>query len=128
MIQLITQGIKVSIETTFEGSFYKYQKVNYAFAYTVTIENNGKDTIQLTSRHWDIQDSLNVTEIVEGEGVIGVKPILAPGEKHTYSSGCLLQSPFGSMKGFYNMVNLENGSHFKVGIPIFKLSAPFALN
>jgi len=128
MVQLITQGIKVSIETTFEGSFYKYQKMNYAFGYTVTIENNGKETIQLTDRHWDIKDSLNVSEIVEGEGVIGNKPILAPGERHRYSSGCMLQSPFGAMKGFYNMLNLENGNRFKVGIPSFRLSATFAMN
>ncbi len=128
MVQQVTRGIKISVETNFEGTFYKNYKVHFAFGYMVTIENQSKDSVQLNYRHWEILDALNNTEFVDGEGVIGKKPVLKPGESHTYTSGCLLTSPFGAMKGHYDMVNLNNTNKFKVAIPAFKLSAQFALN
>lgn len=100
----------------------------FAFGYRITIENQSNDSVQLTSRFWKIKDALNKTEIVKGEGVVGKKPVLKPGESHSYKSGCLLTSPFGSMSGHYNMVNFTSTRKFKVKIPSFKLSAPFALN
>lgn len=128
MVQQVTSGIKISVDTTFEGTFYKNYKVHFAFGYKVTIENQSKDSVQLNSRHWQVLDALNNMEIIEGEGVIGKKPVLKPGESHTYTSGCLLTSPFGAMQGHYNMVNFTNTNKFKVYIPSFKLCAPFALN
>ncbi|WP_298498731.1 Co2+/Mg2+ efflux protein ApaG [uncultured Algibacter sp.] len=128
MVQQVTKGIKISVETTFEGSFYKNYKMQYAFGYTITIENQSKDSVQLNARHWEILDALNNVETVSGEGVIGKKPVLIPGESHTYSSGCLLTSPFGAMQGHYSMVNFTTTKKFKVTIPTFKLSAPFAIN
>lgn len=128
MVQQITSGIKISVKTHFEGTFYKNYKIHFAFGYKVTIENQSKDSVQLTSRFWRIKDALNHTEVVEGEGVVGKKPVLLPGEKHVYSSGCLLSSPFGAMNGHYNMINFTSTKKFKVSIPSFKLSAPFALN
>ena len=128
MVQQVTRGIKISVVTTFEGSFYKNYKIHYAFGYTVTIENQSKDSVQLNDRHWEILDALNNIETVNGEGVIGKKPVLKPGESHTYTSGCLLTSPFGAMQGYYSMVNFTTTKKFKVTIPTFKLSAPFAIN
>lgn len=128
MVQQVTSGIKISVETHFEGTFYKNNSLHFAFAYEVTIENQSKDAVQLNSRYWEILDALNNKETVEGDGVIGRKPVLKPGELHTYTSGCLLLSPFGAMQGYYNMVNFTTTQAFKVYIPSFKLSAPFALN
>ena len=128
MVQQVTRGIKISVETNFEGTFYKNYKMHFAFGYRVTIENQSNDSVQLKSRHWRIFDSLNATEIVDGEGVIGEKPVLKPGESHTYNSGCLLASPIGAMEGHYSMVNFTTTKKFRVAIPQFKLSAPFALN
>lgn len=128
MIQQVTSGIKISVQTDFEGTFYKNYKMNYAFAYEITIENLSNDTVQLESRYWKIKDALNNIEVVRGEGVIGQKPILKPGESHTYNSGCLLASAFGSMQGHYNMINYSSAKNFKVYIPSFKLSAPFSIN
>lgn len=128
MVQQVTRGIKISVETTFEGTFYRNYKIQFAFGYMVTIENQSKDSVQLNARHWTILDALNNVEIVTGEGVIGKKPVLKPGESHTYNSGCLLTSPFGAMQGYYSMVNFTTTKKFKVAIPTFKLSAPFALN
>ena len=128
MVTQITRGIKVSIKTSFEGTYYKESKLHYAFEYIVKIENQSKELVQLNSRHWNILDSLNDDETVYGEGVIGKKPVLKPGEVHTYSSGCLLASPYGAMYGFYRMINLNSTKKFNVVIPTFKLSAPFALN
>jgi len=128
MVQKITKGIKVSVETQFEGTFYKSLKLTYAFKYTITIENTSGHTVQLISRYWEIKDTLNATQVVEGEGVIGKTPILQPGEKHTYHSGCLLLSPIGAMSGYYRMINFETKRLFKVNVPTFKLNAPFAVN
>ena len=128
MVQQVTKGIKISVETNFEGTFYKNYKIHFAFGYKVTIENQSKDSVQLNARHWIILDALNNVETVSGEGVIGKKPVLNPGESHTYTSGCLLTSPFGAMQGHYSMVNFTTTKKFDVAIPTFKLSAPFAIN
>ena len=128
MVSQITRGIKISVLTTFEGTYFKNHKIHFAFSYEISIENHSKDSVQLTSRHWEIFDSLNDLETVDGEGMIGKKPVLKPGETHTYSSGCLLSSPFGAMRGHFNMINFTSTKNFKVIVPTFKLSAPFALN
>lgn len=128
MITQVTKGIKISVKTSFEGTFFKNYKMHFAFGYTITIENQSNDSVQLITRHWDIYDALNDPEVVDGEGVIGKKPVIRPGESHTYSSGCLLASPLGAMNGFYNMVNFSSTEKFRVYVPTFRLNAPFALN
>lgn len=128
MVQQITKGIKISVANRFEGSMLQHYQKTYAFSYTIKIENQSAHTVQLLSRKWIIKDALNQTEHVEGDGVIGMQPVLKPGETHTYSSGCLLQAPMGSMQGHYLMSNIETGNQFKVSIPIFKLNAAFAMN
>jgi ApaG protein len=128
MVTQITQGIKISATTSFEGTYFKNYKIHFAFSYEITIENHSKDSVQLITRHWEVFDSLNNVEIVDGEGVIGKKPVLKPGETYTYNSGCLLSSPFGAMRGHFNMINFTSTRNFKVIVPTFKLSAPFALN
>ena len=128
MVTQITRGIKISVNTSFEGTYFKNYKIHFAFSYEITIENYSKDSVQLISRHWEIFDSLNEIEMVDGEGVIGKKPVLKPGETHTYSSGCLLSSPHGAMKGFFKMINFTTTKNFRVIVPVFRLSAPYALN
>ncbi len=128
MTHQITQGIKISVDTSYNNSFYKEHKIHYAFNYKITIENQSNDTVQLLSRHWEITDALNFTEIVDGKGVIGVTPILKTKTKYTYNSGCLLISPMGSMKGFYTMFKFSSNQKFNVIIPSFKLTAPFVIN
>ena len=128
MVTQITRGIKISVNTSFEGTYFKNQKIHFAFSYEITIENSSKDTVQLITRHWEIFDSLNDLEIVDGEGVIGKKPVIKPGESHTYSSGCLLSSPHGAMRGYFNMINFTTTRNFRVIVPAFRLSAPYALN
>ncbi len=128
MVTQITQGIKISVLTSFEGTYFKNYKLHFAFSYEITIENHSKDSVQLITRHWEIFDSLNDLEVVDGEGIIGKKPVLKPGESHTYTSGCLLTSPFGAMSGHFNMINFTSTRNFRVVVPTFRLSAPFALN
>ncbi|NLP58504.1 Co2+/Mg2+ efflux protein ApaG [Lutibacter sp. B1] len=124
MVQQVTNGIKISVISKFEGTSYRNYKLYFAFSYQVTIENQSNDTVQLLERHWKIFDSLNNTEIVDGVGVIGKKPILKPSQIHTYKSNCFLTSPIGAMNGFYNMVNFTTTRTFKVYIPTFQLMVP----
>ncbi len=128
MVQQVTKGIRISVTTRYEGIIGKNDRTTYAFSYTVTIENTGRDTVQLISRYWEIKDALNSTQEVSGQGVVGMKPVLEPGESHTYSSGCMLMAPIGAMHGSYTMVNFNTKKAFKVHIPSFKLRAEFAMN
>ena len=121
MVQQVTNGIKISVNSNFEGTSYRNYRLYYAFSYQVTIENQSNETVQLLDRCWKIYDSLNNTEIVKGSGVIGKKPVLKPSQKHTYQSNCYLTSPIGAMKGHYNMVNFATTKTFKVYIPTFQL-------
>ncbi len=128
MVSQITQGIKVSVVTNFEGILFKNYRLQYAFVYRITIDNQSKNSVQLLNRHWEIMDALSEPQIVDGEGVVGKKPVLKSGESYTYSSGCLLVSPFGAMKGYFGMINFTTTRKFKVMVPTFRLGASYALN
>lgn len=128
MATQISNGIKISVNTHYEGNYFKDYKLLYAFSYQITIENLSSDIVQLQARHWEIFDSLNFPETVDGEGVVGQTPIIIPGEKYVYASGCLLHSTIGAMQGFYTMLNFTTSETFDVQIPTFKLNVPFAIN
>ena len=128
MVEQITKGIKISVKTKYNGTSYRNNRLYYVFAYFVTIENNSSQTVKLTDRFWNIFDSLNQTEIVEGEGVVGQTPILKPKENYSYSSGCFLESNIGAMTGFYTMKNMNTFEKFNVHIPTFQLAIPILSN
>ena len=128
MINHVTQGIKVSVKNAYDGSYFKNYRLHFSFNYFVRITNHSKSTVQLKSRHWRIFDALNSDIIIDGEGVIGQKPLIKPGDNYEYSSKCLITSPVGAMRGFYNMINVNTGKKFRAYIPTFKLTASQALN
>jgi ApaG protein len=102
-------------------------KNQYVFAYTITITNTGDVTAQLISRHWLITDGEHRVQEVKGLGVIGQQPVLKPGERFEYTSGCSLPTPVGTMRGTYQMV-AEDGHTFDAPIPSFTLSVPRTLH
>jgi len=99
----------------------------YAFAYTITITNTGDVPVQLVSRHWIITDANNLVQEVKGQGVVGAQPKLKPGESFEYTSGSMLATPVGTMRGTYQMV-AEDGTRFDAPIPEFTLSVPRVLH
>jgi ApaG protein len=123
----ITDGIKISVETFYQEQYSNPIENKYIFAYRITIENIGAYTSQLMRRHWYIHDSNGIVREVEGDGVIGQQPILAPNETHQYVSWCHLFSDVGKMRGHYLFVR-QNGESFRVDIPEFSMCAPFKLN
>ena len=128
MLQLLTSGIRGSVIVFFEGTYFKNYILNYSYAYHITIENQGKEAVQLQSRHWVIIDSLRPQTIIDGEGVVGKKPVIYPSKTFSYKSGSLISSSVGAMRGHYNFINLATTKKFKAYIPKFKLSPAFALN
>jgi ApaG protein len=123
MATAITNGVKVSVLTNYHPEYSNPKIQHYVFTYRIRIENNGSDTIQLISRKWEIIDAGDQIKIVEGEGVVGLQPILEPGQFHEYVSGCNLKSGLGKMKGFYFMERIKDGFTYPVEIPEFKLIA-----
>jgi len=99
----------------------------YVFAYTITLRNTGNTPAQLVSRHWLITDANHTVQEVRGLGVVGEQPLLQPGDEFEYTSGTMLATPIGTMKGSYQMV-AEDGAHFEAEIPEFTLSVPRVLH
>lgn len=128
MITKATSGVIISVETEYQTEYSNPENMHYMFAYRITIENTSSHTIQLVNRHWDIFDSIGENKTVDGEGVVGTQPVLAPGESHQYVSGCNLKSEIGYMQGFYTMKREMDDYYFKVDIPRFNLIASFKLN
>ncbi|WP_152286981.1 Co2+/Mg2+ efflux protein ApaG [Flavicella marina] len=128
MVEKITKGIKISVQTNYEGVQSRGEYNNHLFSYFITIENQSTDTVQLLSRKWEIFDSMNSKETVVGDGVVGQIPILEPNETYTYRSNCLLESRIGAMRGYFNMINFTSKTHFKVAIPTFQLNVLDTLN
>ena len=99
----------------------------YAFAYQITIRNHSKARVQLLSRYWLITDGNGKNTEVQGEGVVGKQPLIDPASEYQYTSGALLDTPVGSMQGYYEMED-EEGERFRVPINLFSLSVPNVIN
>jgi ApaG protein len=117
------QSIAISTETRFVDKESNAQQERFVFAYTIVIENSGDQPVQLLSRHWHITDAHGEVQQVQGPGVVGRQPKLAPGEAFRYTSAAVLPTPVGSMHGHYIFVN-DAGVEFPVPIPAFSLSLP----
>lgn len=117
----------VTVKTRYLAEQSDPQGAQHAFAYTITIHNSGTIKAQLISRHWVITDANDRTEEVRGLGVVGRQPLLAPGESYEYTSGAILRTAQGSMRGEYFCV-AEDGEQFYVTIPEFILSLPRTLH
>jgi len=119
--------IDISVEVTYLPNQSNISNSQYVYAYTITITNQGSSGAQLKTRRWLIQDDSGYEEEVVGEGVIGMQPHLSPGESFKYSSGTIINTETGSMKGAYGMIN-DEGQRFEAVIPEFVLSKPFTLH
>lgn len=128
MEALTTNGITVSVDVQYLPEHSDPRAHKYIFGYFITIDNGSPYTVQLLRRHWVIQDSDGQVREVEGEGVVGKKPVLAPGERHEYTSYCNLTTEIGKMSGTYLMSRHDDESLFEVIIPEFKMVAPAKLN
>ena len=122
MYEAETQGVVVRVVTSYLPE-QSDPPERYIWAYMIEIENTGRRAVQLISRHWIITDALGRVEEVEGPGVVGEQPVIAPGESYQYTSGCPLPTPSGSMAGTYHM-RVEGGGAFEAEIPAFSLDLP----
>ncbi|HZI13378.1 MAG TPA: Co2+/Mg2+ efflux protein ApaG [Myxococcus sp.] len=122
-----TDGIRITVKPAYWPERSAPEAGQYAFMYTVEIANEGKEPAQLKSRHWFITDAAGKVEEVKGEGVVGRQPRLGPGERFEYTSWAMLRTPFGTMRGTYDMVR-PDGSRFEARIAEFALTLPHALH
>ncbi|MEM0961265.1 MAG: Co2+/Mg2+ efflux protein ApaG [Bacteroidota bacterium] len=117
-----TETVSVSVRPAYLDGKTDPIAGRFVFAYFVRIENHGSDDVQLLRRRWTIADSSGRAETVEGEGVVGKQPVIAPGEAHEYQSYCVIHTFEGSMRGEY-LMQRENGARFHAQVPEFHLTA-----
>ncbi|GBD25646.1 Protein ApaG [bacterium HR30] len=118
-----TRGFRVRVRSQFLPEHSAPEQGRWFFAYHVTIINESDTTAQLVSRHWIVTDAQGEVQEVRGLGVVGEQPLLRPGEEFSYTSGCPLPTPVGSMHGSYRMI-AENGETFDIRIAPFTLAVP----
>lgn len=121
-----TRNIRVSVSPQYMEEQSSPDESYFFWAYTVTISNDGEETVQLRSRVWHITDANGRRQEVRGPGVVGQTPVIAPGESFSYTSGCPLETPSGIMFGSYQMSNTR-GELFDIAVPAFSLDSPFAI-
>ena len=124
----ITQGIKIEVEVFYDPAQSNVLQNIFTFVYRIIIVNFSPNVIKLMRRHWQIKDAFNNLKEVEGEGVIGEQPVLAPNEQFIYVSGVSINTEIGKMFGTYTMKNMHDKKEFLVNIPEFPLVANFKLN
>ena len=127
MSNAITNGIRVTVKSVYVPAQSLPAEKRYVFAYTVRIANEGTEIAQLRSRHWIITDGTGKVEEVRGPGVVGQQPVLRPGEHFEYTSGCVLETPRGNMRGTYQM-HRPDGRTFDAEVATFVLAMPHSLN
>jgi ApaG protein len=125
--EALTRGVRVQVEARFSANHSDPKKREWFFLYTIQIKNEAEETVRLVSRHWIITDAHGRIEEVRGPGVVGKQPTLRSGESFEYTSGCPLKTPFGSMRGTYEMVT-ERGERFNATIAPFALREDEAFN
>ncbi len=118
-----TRSIRITVTPTFLDDQSDPAESRYVWAYTVRIDNDGTDTVQLINRYWHITNALGQVQEVRGPGVIGKQPVLRPGQSFEYTSGTPLNTPSGIMLGHYEMA-CESGEAFRATIPAFSLDSP----
>jgi ApaG protein len=118
-----TKDVVVRVAVSFLADQSEPQRGRWFWAYHIRIENDGSRDVQLMSRRWLITDGRGMRHRVEGEGVVGVQPLIEPGGSYDYVSGCPLDTPSGAMEGSYRMVDAD-GRTFDVAIPRFALTGP----
>lgn len=127
--EAVTRNIRVQVRAQFSPEHSDAERPVWFFVYTITLTNEGTETVQLLQRSWEITDGRGHVEHVQGPGVVGKQPVLAPGESFEYTSGCPLPTRFGFMKGHYQMVLTETGELFEIEVAGFPLQMePSALN
>lgn len=126
IFRAITHEIEVSAEPEFSPERSDPDDARYFWTYTITLANRGNARVQLISRHWDIVDEAGARQSVDGPGVVGEQPVLAPGDHFRYTSGVPLSTPSGMMSGHYRM-QAGDGSLFDIEIPAFSLDSPHAI-
>jgi ApaG protein len=127
MSDAVTNHIRVEVLSRHSPENSRPQQNEWVFQYTVRITNQGLETVQLISRHWIITDGEGHTEEVQGPGVVGEQPVLAPGESYKYSSWCPLKTPAGVMRGTYQMLSAD-GNGFDIEIAPFGLKARYTVH
>lgn len=125
--EAVTRGIRVTVRSRYEADMSAPEQGFYFFSYTIRIANEGSKTAQLRSRRWRITDGDGNQEVVEGAGVVGHQPTLAPGESFEYTSFCPLPTPVGAMEGSYRML-VADGGELEAEIAPFTLAVPAAVN
>lgn len=124
----ITNDIRITVEVFYQSNLDKEKNTSNMFAYRITISNEGDFTVKLLKRHWYITDLAIAKTEVKGDGVVGLQPVLEPGESHQYVSCCVIESEIGQMHGSYTMERQIDGRKFEVKIPIFNLIVPYRSN
>jgi ApaG protein len=119
--------IQIDVRTVYLPGQSAPDQNRYVFAYTITITNSGSVPARLVTRHWIITDANEQTREVRGEGVVGEQPYLLPGTSFQYTSGTILETPVGTMRGSYQMI-ADDGTQFDAEIPVFTLSIPRTLH
>lgn len=120
-------NVSIQVQSVYIESQSQPDIARYVFAYTICIRNLGRDPIQLMSRYWLITNSDGHKTEVQGEGVVGEQPIIQPGTEYHYTSGAVLETPMGTMEGYYVMISTQ-GDNFHVDIPAFRLAIPTLIN
>ena len=113
----------VSVQTQFIPEQSSSSDSQFVFSYTITITNNTEKAFQVMSRYWLITDADGETTTVEGSGIVGEQPHIIPGTSYTYTSGCLLKTPLGTMQGYYQVID-DNQETSVIDIPVFQLALP----
>lgn len=125
--EAVTRSVRVRVTSRYAPNHSQPTQGLWFFLYTVEITNESRQTVQLLSRHWIITDANEHVEEVRGPGVVGQQPVLEPGESFRYTSGCPLSTPFGTMRGTYQMVTRE-GEGFDVEVAPFALTEPYTVH
>ena len=128
MVSKISEGVEISVETFYQADYSNPANHEFMFAYRITIENHNNFPVKLLRRKWFIFDSDSQRREVEGEGVVGVQPVIEPGHQFQYVSGCNLKTEMGRMYGSYLMQNENNKQTFHVNIPPFEMIVPMKMN
>ena len=111
----------VQVQSVYIEAQSSPEQERFVFSYTVTIRNLGRTAVQLLGRYWLITNGNGRETQVQGEGVIGVQPLIEPGNEYQYTSGAIIETPLGTMEGHYEMIDAQ-GNDFRVAIPVFRLA------
>ena len=117
------EGLSVEVsEVLYVPTLEAPEEKPHPFVYFIDIINDSSKQVTFHGRKWVIREHNGELTILEGDGIVGVRPVVPPNDRYSYNSYHVVAGSGAAWGAFYGVT--EDGERVMVPIPEFGLAIP----